>query len=59
MAALVIACLITLVIGFCIGVALVRAKQRWCPTCGVTMTCPDCAARAAQEVSGGAPRTRK
>lgn len=30
-----------LVVGFLAGLLTFRVKQRWCPTCGATLACPD------------------
>jgi NADH pyrophosphatase NudC (nudix superfamily) len=30
-----------LVVGFLGGLLSFKAKQRWCPRCGVTLTCPE------------------
>lgn len=31
----------SLLFGFLIGVFSFRLKQRWCPICGATLTCPE------------------
>lgn len=30
-----------LVVSYLAGLLSFRVKQRWCPTCGATLTCPD------------------
>jgi hypothetical protein len=37
---LAIAALVASLIGFLAGLLTFRAKQRWCPECGLTLTCP-------------------
>ena len=48
------AALPTLVLGFLAGLLTFRQKSRWCPHCGVTLTCPG----AGQHVNNaeGGPR---
>jgi hypothetical protein len=41
----VAAMVLVLLIGFALGLTLLRTKSRWCAACGNTLTCPSCAAR--------------
>ncbi|SNY27985.1 hypothetical protein SAMN05421748_1032 [Paractinoplanes atraurantiacus] len=33
----------SLIVGFLAGLITLRAKNRWCGECGVTLRCPACA----------------
>jgi hypothetical protein len=47
MVSLIAAVLAVLTVGFFVGLLTFRLKQRWCPTCGATLTCPDPASHMA------------
>lgn len=41
-----------ILIGFLAGLLSFRVKQRWCPICGETLTCPDSARHGTTDRSG-------
>jgi hypothetical protein len=36
---------VALVAGFAAGLLTFKRSSNWCPTCGATLRCPDCAQR--------------
>lgn len=42
MIASVLAVIASLVIGWLAGMLTFRRAQRWCTTCGLSLTCPEC-----------------
>gem|GEM_PF-1070881 len=47
-----------LLLGLGVGFFTFRLKQRWCPRCGATLRCPECAPRHSMRFSPTGPAGR-
>ncbi|MDG4767829.1 hypothetical protein O7632_27595 [Solwaraspora sp. WMMD406] len=51
MARLLVFTTMGIVAGFMLGFFTFKLKQRWCPGCGATLRCPECAPRHSMRFS--------